>query len=291
MGIGVGVGVGAGVALLALLGFLLWRRRKSRVGDDFKWPELGVPGESTGSNGTAAAGLYPNPTHPTNNRFDMDDEELFDDGDATTNGGHLGNGTSSGGGPMMSEREPSFLSSAAGSAGYPGGGAGYPGQGGGSMGGAAAAAGGLGAGALAASQGSRHGHHPSEYYNSQDGHYSPERSPPPSAYTHQSYGVPPQQNGTGYPGEYQQHPSTGGYAGYDYGLPAGAAAGAGGAAGGVGLGRTGSIASTAQNYQVEAIPNYGAEHGGYPASEAGDARPRNRNRLSVVNNLGDVGEE
>jgi len=71
---------------------------------------------------------------------------------------------------------------------------------------------------------------------------------------------------------------------YDYGLPAGAAAaGAGAGAGGAALGRSGSIASTAQNYQVEAIPNYGDDNG--------DSRPRNRNRLSVVNNLGDVGEE
>jgi len=169
---------------------------------------LGVPGDgSAGSNGTAAAGLYPNPTHPTNNRFNMDDEELFDDNDATTNGGHFGNGSS---GQMMSERDPSFLSSAAGSAGGYGGGTGYSGAG------AAASAGmaGLGAGVVAASQGSR-GH--GEYYHSHDGHYSPERSPPHTSYAHGNQS---------------------GYSNYDY-----------------------------------------------------SGRPGHRNQLSVVNNLGDVGEE
>lgn len=264
-------------------------------------------GDGTGSGGTAA-GLYPNPTHPTgNNRFDMDDEELFD-GEGTTAVGH---GSSQAGSKMMSERDPSFLSSAAGSA---GGGAGY----GGGYPGTAAGMAGLGAaGAVAAHQahrpqGSNGGYDGNEYYGSQDGNH---QSPPGSQFSHnnQAYGGTSQQPYGNYGGGYDGN--TGAYYGNGAPLAAGAAgAGLGAGAASAGLGRTGSIASTAaRNYQVEAIPGghdqlYGDNDSHMGGDDYGDARdsrdyyqegqnqgfqdrPRNRARLSVVNNLGDVGEE
>lgn len=261
LGIGLGAGLGGGLALLGLLGFLLWRRRKARVGDDFKWPELG---DGTGSGGTAA-GLYPNPTHPTgNNRFDMDDEDLFDGA----------NGGSNGASQMMSEREPSFLSSAAGSAGG-GGYASNPAYGGlAGLGAGGAAAAGLGA-AAASSQG--HSRYPTQSdmggdYYSQDGHsnmngYSPDGAQGNPYSNYPSYENAPQQ--------YGQQPYYGGGGNPGAGIGAGAAA-AGLPAGAAGLGRTGSIASTTA--------------GGYQVGNMPDDRQR-RNRLSVVNNLGDVGEE
>lgn len=323
IGIGAGVGGGVGALLIAGLAFWWWRRRKGRVGDDFKWPDLG---DGTGSGGTTA-GLYPNPTHPTgNNRFDMDDDELFD-GEGTTAVGH--GGSSANGSKMMSERDPSFLSSAAGTA---GGGAGYaggyPGAAGG--GGAAAAAAGMAgfgaAGAVAAHQahrsqggGGNNGYDGSDYYGSQDGNH---QSPPGSQFSHggqQAYGGQQQQPYGNYGG---YDPNAGYYGGGPGGgaAPAAgaAAAGMGAGAASAGLGRTGSIASTAaRNYQVEAIPgghagpmygdnesniggdDYGMDHdndGYYQNGNQGQHqgfqdRPRNRNRLSVVNNLGDVGEE
>lgn len=286
LGIGVGVGVGAGVALLALLGFLLWRRRKARVGDDFKWPELG---DGTGSGGTAA-GLYPNPTHPTgNNRFDMDDEELFDepDGAAST----TAHGSGGGKAPMMSERDPSFLSSAAGTAG--GGGASYLGGNPAGYGAAAAGAAGLagvgGAAAAAAAGHNRYGSQGEGDYYSQDGHYpSAYPSPPGSNYTHGNMSPPPPQQPHGPAMQnYAYDPASQQHHFYNPGLPAGAALGA---AGSTGLGRTGSIASTtAGGYQVGAFPSY--ENDGDADSTMTRDRQRNRNRLSVVNNLGDVGEE
>ena len=277
-GIGAGVGAGGGLALLGLLAFLLWRRRKSRVGDDFKWPELG---DGTGS-GATAAGLYPNPTHPTgNNRFDMEDDELFD-GQGSTTGASNGNG-------MMSERDPSFLSSAAGTAGggYSNAYGGMAGLGAGA--GVATGAAGLGGAATASSLGhNRYGTQSDlgDYY-SQEGHgpngYSPERSPQGSQFTHNGGG---QQ--AGYQ-NYQYDPSGGQHHFYGQGgvagLPAGAAAaGLGAGVAGDRLSRAGSIASTtAGGYQVGAIPEYDEEQGNRPR--------QGRNRLSVVNALGDVGEE
>lgn len=243
--VGIGAGVGGGVgALLLLLGGLWWyRRRKQRVGDDFKWPSV----FDAGSGGTAA-GLYPEPTHQTGgNRFDMDDEELFDGDAATTQNGH------GAGSQMMSERDPSFLSSS----GY---GAGMAGLG------AGAAAGAAGAGAYGAAHSDR------DYY-SQDNH-----SPPASSYggQHQQYSYDPAAQQHQFYNNNQQMP-----------LPGGAAPAA---AGGAALGRSGSIASTAaNNYQVGSMPEYDDAHGGN-VNDAG--RPRNpRNRLSVVNALDDVGEE
>lgn len=280
--------------LLALLGFCLYRRRKNRVSDDFKWPELA---DGTGSGGTAA-GLYPNPTHPTgNNRFEMDDEELFDDGTAegvSAGAAGIGSGNGSAGGQMMSERDPSFLSSAAGSA---------------------------GAGAYGGMAGYHHytGSHPSPYgpTGSQEGHYSPEMSPPLSNYGHgqqqastaANYAYDPQaqlqqfyssqlgqEQGQGqgpqlpYPGQLDELHSGAGMA-----LPPGAARfeGAGAVAGVVGLGRTGSITSTAaNNYQVGRMPEYGyaGEQGGQSGPHQGQSA-QEKNRLSVVNALADVGEE
>ena len=288
-GIGAGVGAGGGIALLALLGLLLWRRRKSRVGDDFKWPELG---DGTGS-GATAAGLYPNPTHPTgNNRFDMDDDELFDG--QTSPGASNGNG-------MMSERDPSFLSSANGSnIGKGAYSAGNNGSAYGGLAGLGAGAAGLGAAAAASSQGhTRYGTQSDDHY-SQDGHgaangYSPERSPPGSNYTHNGGGGG---GGGGQQGAYQNYqydPSAQQHQYYNPGgpglpLPGGAgaagigAAGIGAGAAGDRLSRAGSIASTtAGGYQVGAIPEYDQEQGNRPR--------QGRNRLSVVNALGDVGEE
>ena len=196
----------------------------------------------------------------------MDDEELFDN-DATTNAGH--------GGPMMSERDPSFLSSAAGSAPGGGGHTGYPGAA--STIGAGMA--GAGAGAYAASRSHNGGSEAGDYY-SQDGHnnYSPERSP--AGYPQQPYYGQAQPN-YGNDGSMQH------FAPQGYAAPAGAA----------GLGRSGSIASNA-NYQVEALSGYGgypqdgSVQGGSTRSQQGRTDPsRNRNRLSVVNALGDVGEE
>ena len=268
---GIGGGVGGGVAALLLLaaGFWYWRRRKNRVDDNFKWPELG---DGTGSGGTAA-GLFPNATHPTgDNRFDMDDEELYNDG-TTTQNGHS---------QMMSERDPSFLSSAGYSAGMAGMGAGA---------GAAAA----GAGAAAAGRSAYGGSDRGDYY-SQDGH----NSPPQSSYgghNNAGYG-----GGGGYGDQqpYGNYYNGGGGGGNSMpmqqsygGLPSGAApaaAGAGaGAAAGYGLGRSGSIASTAaNNYQVGPMGDYDDEDG-RNVNDAG--RQRNpRNRLSVVNNLDDVEE-
>lgn len=274
------------------------------MGDDFKWPDLG---DGSGSGGTAA-GLYPNPTNPTgNNRFEMDDEELFD-GEGTTAVGH----GSQAGGKMMSERDPSFLSSAAGTA---GGGAGYGGGYPGAPGGAAAAgmAGFGAAGAVAAHQahrsqgGNSGGYDGNDYYGSQDGHH---QSPPGSQFSHnQAYGGTTQQPYANY-GGYDSN--AGGY--YGNGAPMAAGAGLGAGAASAGLGRTGSIASTAaRNYQVEAIPGghdqmYGDNDSQIGGDDYNDSprnsnyyqqgqnqgfqdRPRNRNRLSVVNNLGDVGEE
>ena len=262
VGIGAGVGGGVGALLLAGLAFWLWRRRKQRVGDDFKWPELG---DGTGS-GATAAGLYPNPTHPTNNRFDMDDDELFD-GEGTQ-AGH------SAAGNMMSERDPSFLSSAAYSQSHPvgGGGGGY-GAGMAGLGAGAAAAGGL-----AASQGGRSAYGGSDRgdYYSQDGHG--QYSPPQSQQFHGGAGYQNPGYG-GYEGGAAQPPFQQG--GYNGGYPAGAAAPAA-AAGGAALGRSGSIASTAaNNSQVGAMPEYGDDQTG---------RRGGRNRLSVVNALDDVEE-
>lgn len=321
IGIGAGVGGGGAALLLAGLAFWWWRRRKQRVGDDFKWPDLG---DGTGS-GATAAGLFPNATHPTgSNRFEMDDEELFD-GEGTTAAGH---GSTANGSKMMSERDPSFLSSAAGSA---GGGAGYGGGYPGAAGAGAAGMAGLGAaGAVAAHQahrsqgGNSGGYDGNEYYgSSQDGHH---QSPPGSQFSH---GGGAAGNNQAYGGTAQQPYGGAGYGGYDpnagyYGTGAPAAAAGLGAAS-AGLGRTGSIASTAaRNYQVEAIPgghdgmygdnesHMGQDDNGYNGNQYSQYqgtgnedyyqnqqgqqqgfqdRPRNRNRLSVVNNLGDVGEE
>lgn len=260
IGIGAGVGGGVGALLLAGLAWWLWRRRKQRVSDDFKWPELG---DGTGS-GATAAGIFPNATNPTgNNRFEMDDEELFD-GEGTTQAGH---------GAMMSERDPSFLSSAAYSQSHPTGyGAGMAGLGAG----AGAAAAGAGAAGLAASQGGRSAYGGSDRgdYYSQDGHgqYSPQQS----QYGHGGY---PNQQNYGYEGGAPQPAfQQGGYP--NSGYPAGAAPAA--AAGGAALGRSGSIASTAaNNYQVGSMPEYGDDANG---------RRGGRNRLSVVNALDDVEE-
>lgn len=251
LGIGLGAGLGGGLALLALLGLLLWRRRKSKVGDDFKWPELG---DGTGS-GNTNTGLYPNPVNPTGpgQRFDMDDDELFD--------GTTQNGTN---GPMMSEREPSFLSSAAGSAGYNGAYGGMAGLGAG----AAAGAGAAGAMGAASSQG--HNRYPTQSemgdYYSQDGHSHSQHGAYPaetSPYAQQQpYGYNPSQQ------SHQFFPPQGSQ--MNGNLPPGAASNTS-----AHLGRTGSIASTtAGGYQVGSNPS------GY-----------NRNRLSVVNNLGDVPRE
>lgn len=248
-----------GAILLAGLLFWLWRRRKQRVSDDFKWPELG---DGTGSGGTAA-GLFPNATNPTgNNRFEMDDEELFD-----------GEGTQAGhGGTMMSERDPSFLSSAAYSQSHPTGGygAGMAGLGAGA---AAAAAAGAGAAGMAGSRSNYGGSDRGDYY-SQDGHGA--HSPPQSNYSHGGY----PSTGYGYEGGAPQPPFQQGGGGYpNSGYPAGAAPAA--AAGGAALGRSGSIASTAaNNYQVGSMPEYGDDQG----------RRGGRNRLSVVNALDDVEE-
>lgn len=247
LGIGLGAGIGGGLALLALLGFLLWRRRKSKVGDDFKWPELG---DGTGS-GNTNTGLYPNPVNPTGpgQRFDMDDDELFD--------GTTQNGTA---GPMMSEREPSFLSSAAGSAGYNGAYGGMAGLG-------AGAAAGAGAGAVmgaASSQGHNRYGTQSEVgdYYSQDGSHSQHAA----AYSSEPYG----QQQYPYNPSQQSHQFYAPQGSQVNNLPPGAAPTTS-----ANLGRTGSIASTtAGGYQVGSNPN-----------------PYNRNRLSVVNNLGDVPAE
>ncbi|KAK9893731.1 hypothetical protein P389DRAFT_107695 [Cystobasidium minutum MCA 4210] len=243
----------------------------------------------------------------------MDDDELFDGEGTTAAGSGNGNGSK-----MMSERDPSFLSSAAGSA---GGGAGYAGgyPGSAGAGGAGAAAAGMAgfgaAGAVAAHQANRSqgGYDGSDYYGSQDGNH---QSPPGSQFSHggqQAYGGMQQQPYGNYGG--------GGYdpngAYYGGNAAPAAAAGLGAGAASAGLGRTGSIASTAaRNYQVEAIPGghagqmygdnesqlgqdgYGRDDDGYYQNGQGQQhhqgfqdRPRNRNRLSVVNNLGDVGEE
>jgi len=259
---GIGAGVGGGAAALILAGLAFWwfRRRKQRVGDDFKWPDLGMA-DGTGSGGTTA-GLYPNPTHPTgNNRFDMDDDELFDGGDGTT---AVGSGSK-----VMSERDPSFLSSAAGSAGGygAGAGAGYPGGAG--AGAATAGAAGLAgfgaAGAVAAPQahrpqnsnGGAYNNDGSDYgYGSQDGHH---QSPPGSQYSHgnQQGAYGGYNNSSGYEPYYGTAPAAGGAA----------AMGAGAGAASANLGRTGSIASTAaRNYQVEAIP--GSEENMYNDGES-----------------------
>jgi hypothetical protein len=109
-------------------------------------------------------------------------------------------------------------------------------------------------------------------YYSQDGHsnmngYSPENTPYGNyaPYDFHSGGAPP-----------QQQPYYGGNPGAGIGAGAAAAGAAGLPAGAAGLGRTGSIASTTA--------------GGYQVGNMPDDRQR-RNRLSVVNNLGDVGEE
>lgn len=282
---GIGGGVGGGVAALLLLaaGFWYWRRRKNRVDDNFKWPELG---DGTGSGGTAA-GLFPNATHPTgDNRFDMDDEELYNDG-TTTQNGHS---------QMMSERDPSFLSSA----GYS---AGMAGMGAGAGAGAGAAAAGAGVGAAAAAAGGRSAYGGSDRgdYYSQDGH----NSPPQSSYGGHNnagygggggYGYGDQQpygnyynGGGGGGGNGMPMPMQQSYGGLPSGAAPAAAAGAGAGAAGYGLGRSGSIASTAaNNYQVGPMGDYDDEDG-RNVNDAG--RPRNpRNRLSVVNNLDDVEE-